>query len=375
MSRTSLAALWGAVITVSVAAGAQNQPVAVPSGAPAVSAAPGVSSTVSAASVASPSGARPAVAPHAEPVRMRLAWVRGEGAERCPDAAAIERAVATRLDRAPFAAEASQSIESLVRRDGPRWSAQIYLRDHDGALLGERALGSDAVECAALLAPVSLAIALAIDPEAALRPLADPAAPPAAPPVAPPARPPTRPRPARLRTSVTPGTEVALWLGAWGTAGILPGLTPGVSFGASARIAGRLGAFAATGWLPERPLDPQANPTRFGLSSVMFGPELALWSHPRARVVAVTGLGVGAVHAVVFSPAPAEPGARGFASWLIGARGSADLWGPLGVALGLEAWVPITRYLYRDPERTRDPVFEQSVVGGSVWLALSARFR
>jgi hypothetical protein len=371
MSRTSLAALWGAVSLTSAQAGAQIQAAAVIPTPP----------TVGAATVTPVASAPPAPA---EPIRMRFAWARGEGAERCPDASVIDRAVATRLDRAPFSADAAQSVEAFVHRDGPRWVARIFLRDRDGALLGERTLHSDDPACEALIAPVSLALALAIDPEATLRPLPDPAvvsardARPAVPvvpvvPVRP--IPPARPRPARPSPPVPSRPELALSLGAWTTAGLLPGWTPGLSLDASARGTGRFGAFVSARWLPERPLDPQANPTRFGLSALAFGPEVSLWSNPRARVSAVTGPAFGAVHAVVFSLAPAEPGERVFASWLAGARASVDLWGPFGAALGVEAWVPLTRYVYRDPTRSSEPVFEQSFVGASGWLAFGARFR
>lgn len=49
----------------------------------------------------------------AQPVgRFRLAWVRDEGAGRCPDGPAIAREVTRRLGRDPFVAADAPSIEA-----------------------------------------------------------------------------------------------------------------------------------------------------------------------------------------------------------------------------------------------------------------------
>lgn len=108
-------------------------------------------------------------APIAPPM-MRLEWVRGAGAERCPSTPVIARAVEARIGRPLFAMDAPQSVEVSIQRAAQQWSVAIFLRDRDGALLGSRALSSEQPDCEAVASSVIFSIALAIDPEAALRP-------------------------------------------------------------------------------------------------------------------------------------------------------------------------------------------------------------
>jgi hypothetical protein len=372
--RTSLAALWGAVVSFAALADAQSTP---PNAQP---------------EIVSP------VAQETEPSRLRFAWVRGEGAERCPNAETIARAVSIRLGREPFAPSAPQSVEASVHRANNRWSVSIFLRDVDGTLLGTRSLASDAVDCAGVVPPVSLAIALAIDPEAALRPLPEPTTnnannntgntgnagnannnagnannttrptPPAVrPPVRPPVVPPT--------PSAFAALEGSMGLGPWLSAGLLPGWTPGALLYARMRVAGRFGVGASMRWLPERSVDDSSATVSFGLAASTLFAELSLLSHPRATLSVATGPMLGAVHAVVFAATPADPGERFFFGWTAMTRASVSLVGPLSLDAGLEAFAPVTRYLYRDGGRPNAVVFEQSWVGGGAWLAIAARFR
>jgi hypothetical protein len=115
-----------------------------------------------------------------------LSWVQLPGAEECGGAPAIARAVEQRLGRPAFVspAQAEFSIEGRAERDGTRFRAVLVLRDSAGVQIGARELESDAADCNELRDNVALAVALMIDPDAALHapPQGNPAPPPSAPP-------------------------------------------------------------------------------------------------------------------------------------------------------------------------------------------------
>ena len=68
------------------------------------------------------------------PEQARIAWVRGEGAESCPDETAILAQVERRLANADEGLQA-RSVEGIVRRSAAEvgWTAVIYVRDETGA--------------------------------------------------------------------------------------------------------------------------------------------------------------------------------------------------------------------------------------------------
>lgn len=100
-----------------------------------------------------------------------LSWVELPGAESCGGAPAIARAVEQRLGREALVspAAATFSIEGRAERSGAGLRAVLVLRDHTGAQLGERELSSEGPDCNELREKVSLAVALMIDPDAAIR--------------------------------------------------------------------------------------------------------------------------------------------------------------------------------------------------------------
>ena len=94
----------------------------------------------------------------------RLVYVRGAGADGCPDEAGVRSAVAARLGYDPFTADASKTIAVAVVRPGSSFQAKIEVRDASGASKGTRRLDSKATECAELAGAITLAISIAIDP-------------------------------------------------------------------------------------------------------------------------------------------------------------------------------------------------------------------
>jgi hypothetical protein len=158
-------------------------------------------------------GARPGRACAQDaPERARtsaLGWVRLPGAEGCPTAQDVAQAVEERLGRAVLvaASDAELAIEGRVERVGepPGFRAVVRIADAGGAVLGERTLEQAGDDCTPLLAPLALAIALTIDPEAQATVHSEPA-PPAVdsqPAIAPPP----------WRMEITLGPIVALGLG------------------------------------------------------------------------------------------------------------------------------------------------------------------
>lgn len=164
------------------------------------------------------------------PATARLAWVRGDGADTCPDGAWLRGEVARRLRRDPFDDDGPRSVEALVERAPPGWRAVLRVRDREGALLGERTLTHEAASCGPIASASALAVALAVDPDAVI----DEPEPARAQP-APRARP--RPRPARPITRVAPPPGPALSLGL--LVGLSGGLAPGLS--PTAGLAGSVG--------------------------------------------------------------------------------------------------------------------------------------
>jgi hypothetical protein len=96
---------------------------------------------------------------------FKLEYSVAEDAEGCPDESGLRAKVAARLGYDPFAANASRTIVTRIRKVGAKVTSRIELRDATGKLRGVREL--EAGTCADLAASTSFAMAVAIDPEEA----------------------------------------------------------------------------------------------------------------------------------------------------------------------------------------------------------------
>src|SRR5437016_3679322 len=94
----------------------------------------------------------------------RLTYSRGQGAESCPDEAAIRKAVAARLGYDPFFPSADKTIIALITREQQKLHAIVQLVDDHGLVKGLREFRTRSDKCDELIATVSLAISIAIDP-------------------------------------------------------------------------------------------------------------------------------------------------------------------------------------------------------------------
>lgn len=108
----------------------------------------------------------------AEAKTSSLSWIRLAGADTCIATQPLARAVEERLHRPVFvsAARADLSVEGRIEKRRGGWHAVVTVRDDRGTTLGTRELDRTDGSCDELTEPLVLAIALMIDPEAAMRP-------------------------------------------------------------------------------------------------------------------------------------------------------------------------------------------------------------
>lgn len=150
-----------------------------------------------------------------EPAVARIELFRAVEAAQCPDERALRAAVARRLGRDPFSADAAQRVRLAVGPDGAGLSLAIEMVGADGAVLGQRTIRSRTRDCVELAESAAVALVVAIDVLSLTQPPASPLAsePPRreAPPVTPPAERPSQPDPAprtiRSSPTITPNTR------------------------------------------------------------------------------------------------------------------------------------------------------------------------
>lgn len=195
---------------------------------------------------------------------IRLEYVRGAGAERCPDGSRVQGAVAAQLGRSPFTAEGAAVVNATVSRDGHVWLATLTLHDATGASVGSRALRVASADCRDVTDALAFALGLAVDslarraapavatPPTAPAPAAAPT-PPAFNPIVPllPPLAPSTPRP--VAAVVRPPAPTRPWLFAVGLeggamAGVVPAVSVGLALAVEVRRA-RWGAELTAGYL------------------------------------------------------------------------------------------------------------------------------
>jgi hypothetical protein len=93
-----------------------------------------------------------------------LRYTRGDGAERCPDEAALREAVLVHLGYDPFVAQAPRAIVVDITKRGRGLTARIDRLDEHGAVVGTRSVESSSTGCKELASSVVLAVSIAVDP-------------------------------------------------------------------------------------------------------------------------------------------------------------------------------------------------------------------
>lgn len=281
----------------------------------------------------------------------RLAWVRGDGAETCPAEPELEEHVTARLGRRAFSETASRVIEGTVTRSGDAWHAAIRVRDAQGALAGGRDFDLEGPDCSALSAATTLAIVLAIDPNAPVLASEIPTAsfpvatanlttPPVArtPPVAPP------PSAAVPRAAACPACqrpEPPVRFDGAGVVGV--GVLPKAAFGAQVDGLVPLGPGALTLGMRFLP-DVSTSDGHLGVSLVTGAVGYCGgWPLGPSELDVCAALEAGAIRALAHDLTPVEPGNYAWSAvqagprWVIPARSAA------AVEVGVFALVPFTR--------------------------------
>lgn len=93
----------------------------------------------------------------------RLVYVRGAGAEACPDEATLRAAVKQRLGYDPFFPTARKTVVAQLTRTSKGYRARVQLAGEDGNARGERDLSTSGDDCGELTSAIALAISLALD--------------------------------------------------------------------------------------------------------------------------------------------------------------------------------------------------------------------
>jgi hypothetical protein len=320
--------------------------------------------------------------PRTEPLRLSL--VRGEGAGTCPDARVVAARVRDRLGRDPFSESAETAVEIVVAGQDGGYVARIRIRANGGALLGERTIASKE-SCDTLAAAVALAVALYVDPDAALRPpgpparsaVATPALRPneAAPPVAPTAVDAApSPRPPTLDTlsgAEAPVRGAVLTAGVFAVENVLPVVAPGARIGAELLPVEHVHILVTGALLPEqRTGDGRYG---FGLSAGGVGACVDVLASKRFELAPCATALLGEIHSVVYALVPTSPGDRFWGGVAAIARVRARVLSPLFVELGLGAWIPAVRYQF-DVTGRSGPVLQETWAAPVVDFGVGAAF-
>lgn len=171
-----------------------------------------------------------------QPTTVHLLYDPGDTERACPTEANVRRGVAARLGRDPFDADAPRTVRATIDGKGRGLTAVITVVEDDGTVAGARTLESRQGDCDELGRSVELAIAIAIDPIAAMSvepsaeeqpiaPAAQATAEPADSPTIAAQLPPERPAP---RVLASPGAEAVAKAGVVVGTGSTPGTAPGL---------------------------------------------------------------------------------------------------------------------------------------------------
>ncbi len=361
-------------------------------------------------------GLSSAAAAHAEPMAndgTRLSFVRAENASACSSTPVLEREIVRRMGRDPFAGRPRQWIEGFVAQQGGYFEVQLFERDASGNTLGIRRLRETSADCHQLDAAIVLAIALIIDPTAQLAPASPHGlvnAPPARPALPESGERSTSASPTSVvvpvpttretlqspahpvlsssvkvvhRDAQTPNQSVGQRGAAFVTAdavllyGALPGVAPGVELTTklalddAQRFALRLSALH----LPEKRSTSHVGRFGYGLTAMELG---LCVTRPERRVVwqGCAAFGLGAVHAVVHTPAPLEPGDRWWSAFRFEAGVALRVVGPIWLNTRLFALIPPRNWDFqvRDEKTGTQSAFLQQHVMPGAALGLGLAF-
>ncbi|MBL8684180.1 MAG: hypothetical protein JNK05_33710 [Myxococcales bacterium] len=305
---------------------------------------------------------------------VRFAWVRDEGAETCPDATVVRRAVSDRVGRDPFSERARTSIDAIVRRNSQGFVARFFVRGASDEPLGTREFTSAAPTCEPIVEALALALAIVIDPTVALRPepLVSTSIVRASVTPSPIAAVPRRSPSLTLTALPTSRSQMALALSLSFDAalGVLPTVGFGPALDAHLRFSRWIAADLSSRWLAEQrtstALSDYALSMASSSASVCVDP-LGSTSASRASFAACAALSAGAISASALRQRAIEGGVRPWVALGPALRGQLRVVGPLVLEARLGATFALARNAYLEESGepvTSATVFEQPLVGG-----------
>jgi hypothetical protein len=95
----------------------------------------------------------------------KLIYVRGQGAESCPEEMELRMSVAHRLGYDPFNAASGRALMVVIEAQEQRLAARLELVNEQGVSQGERRFEAAPDRCADLVRALALSMSIAIDPE------------------------------------------------------------------------------------------------------------------------------------------------------------------------------------------------------------------
>jgi hypothetical protein len=181
--------------------------------------------------------AAPAVPSILAPIPTRLDYIRGPGAEACPDEEGLRSAVAANVGRDPFVAAAPRRLVARIAREGRGFTAHLEIREDSGAVSWSHPPMPD-TDCRGLVRAMALSIGIKVDP------LPAPAAPPVAPAPVVVATAPPLPEPRPAEPAAPPVTSVRPRFRAGLGAAVDVGLTPVAAAALSVQVGVRWPSFS-----------------------------------------------------------------------------------------------------------------------------------
>jgi hypothetical protein len=320
-----------------------------------------------------------------------LSFVRGAGAESCPSRQELEREVSARLGHSPFDSVAPRSIEILTERTAEGHRSVVSVIDRDGKLIGRRVLQDDEPSCAAIFSATALAVALLIDPEAALsrdaraneavasfevdEPTRPPEPPPPSlhaaspPPTTAPAEVIVKPPapPLRVVRAAVVGTDVAV------AVGFVPGVSPAVGIFGAGTLSSPWGLSLSALYVSSTSVSEGDKTLEVSFTTFGAAVTLAVVSTTSFRLVPDAGFMVGALHVAVLEGQPADAGDHPYYGLGFGLRAEAAVIKGLFITVRAGGAVPFIRRELSERDAPT-PIWRQPPVAGLASLGLGWAF-
>lgn len=226
----------------------------------------------------------------AQTIPLDLEWLRGHGAESCPDAKMVAAEIEDSIGHKVFSPGAKHTIEVLITRTDNLWTARIEERDSSGVIKANPLITHRADDCAVIQKVAEFNVVMLLEH---------------APPPPPPPPPPPAPPPIPFKTTFV--IRAALRYG------LLPGAAPDIGF--SGTIGRRWWEFSGgLSWMPEAATIDRN--TAYGLMMLSAGG----CGHPFQRSrIQFSGCGhvwFGAIHNTVLNLDGYYPAGVGEQPWL-----------------------------------------------------------